>query len=77
MQKRWVKLLLLISLLSELCLKVAGSDGTFEQLLMRARLEEAKLHDLQSNSVLAKQTAERNQPRRVIQATPGGDPDHK
>ena len=31
----------------EIRLKVAGHEGSFEQLLMKARLEEAKLHDLQ------------------------------
>ena len=33
---------------SELKLKVAGSEGTFEELLAKARLEEAKLRDLPS-----------------------------
>ena len=32
----------------EIHLKVAGTEGSFEQLLMRARFEEAKLRDLQS-----------------------------
>ena len=31
----------------EICLKVAKHEGSFEQLLMKARLEEAKLRDLQ------------------------------
>jgi len=34
----------------EICLKVAGNEGTFEQLLMKARLEEAKLRNLQPSS---------------------------
>ena len=51
--------------------KVEESNSTFEQLLMRVRLEEAKLHDLQPDS-LAKQTTESNQKRRPIQATPRG-----
>ena len=33
---------------SEIRLKVAGTEGSFEQLLMRTRFEEAKLRDLQS-----------------------------
>lgn len=33
-------------LLSDITLKLAGSEGSFEQLLMRARFEEAKLRDL-------------------------------
>ena len=57
----------------ELHLKVAKSDGAFKQLLIRARLEEAKLRDLQTDSIITKQTAERNQKRRVIQATRKGD----
>lgn len=56
----------------ELRLKVAGNDGMFEQLLMRARLEEAKLRDLQPDSGATKQTMERNQQRKLIQGTPGG-----
>ena len=35
------------SLKLETCLKVAGHEGSFEQLLMKARIEEAKLRDLQ------------------------------
>ena len=34
------------SLKPEIRLKVAGNEGNFEQLLMKARLEEAKLRDL-------------------------------
>lgn len=45
----------------ELHLKVAGNDGTFEQLLMRARLEEAKLCDLQPDPGVPRQSAERTQ----------------
>ena len=33
-------------LLPELKVKVAGAEGTFEELLAKARLEEAKLRDL-------------------------------
>ena len=36
---------------------------------MRVRIEDAKLHDLQPD-LLAKQTTERNQQRKPIQATP-------
>lgn len=61
----------------ELRLKVAGNDGTFEQLLMRARLEEAKLRDLLPDSGATKQTMERNQQRKPIQGTPGGTTEHK
>ena len=56
----------------ELRLKVAGNDGTFEQLLMRARLEEAKLRDLHPDSGTLQQTAERTQLRKPIQAAPPG-----
>ena len=61
----------------ELRLKVAESDGTFEKSLMRARLEEAKLCDLQPDSVIIKHTTERNQQRRLIQANLGGGTDYK
>ena len=33
---------------SETCLKVVGTEGSFEQLLIWAHFEEAKLQDLQS-----------------------------
>ena len=56
----------------ELCFKVGRNDGTFEQLLMRARLEEAKLCDLQPDSGAINRTVEKNQQRRPIQGTQGG-----
>ena len=43
----------------EIRLKVAGHEGSFEQLLTKARLEEAKLRDLQPTSENAKRMTER------------------
>ena len=33
-------------LLPDICMKVAGNEGTFDQLLTKAHFEEAKLRDL-------------------------------
>ena len=48
-------------------LKVAGNGGTFELFL----LKQAKLHELQPDSRVIKQTMERNQQRSPIQETQG------
>ena len=47
------------SLKLEIRLKLAGHEGSFEQLLMKARFEEAKLHDLQPIPENTKQMTER------------------
>ena len=46
------KSVLAAGLLLELKMKVAGGEGTFEELLAKARLEEAKLRDLPPQSKL-------------------------
>ena len=54
----------------EIRLKVAGNEGTFEQLLMKARLEEAKLRDLRAPQGHVRQLADRSLPgRQLIQET--------
>lgn len=52
-------------------LKVAGNGGTFELFLLKAMLKQAKLHELQPDSRVIKQTMERNQQRSPIQETQG------
>ena len=52
----------------EIRVKVAGHEGSFEQLLMKARLEEAKLHDLQPGS---------ENVRRISERAPQGRPQFK
>ena len=59
----------------ELRLKVAGNDGIFEQLLMRARL--SYIHDLQPDPGVQNQTAEKNQQRLPIRGAPRGGTDQK
>ena len=54
---------------SNLKSKVAGVEGTFDQLLVKARFEEAKLRDLSSVSVSTAKTLLKDAPRKPYQAT--------
>ena len=63
----------------EIRLKVAGHEESFEQLLMKAQIEEAKLHDLQPIPENTKQTIEKTlQGRQQPQGIPSADnKDHR
>ena len=63
------------SLKPQIRLKVAGHEGSFEQLLMKAQLEEAKLRDLQPTSENVRRMTEKTPQGRP--QLPGPNPDNR
>jgi len=61
----------------EIRFKIAGNEGTFDQLLLKARLEEAKLRDIQTFPVKDRSTQRTTPEKPQFQGATIGDRDPK